>query len=181
MKNRIYIKDLNTKIGEEVIIAGWVNVRRDQGKMVFFDMRDMSGIVQCVTLPGSEDIEKAKEIRPEWVLKITGKINARPERNIKVGVLNGELELEVLKIEVLSKAHTLPFDMSLDGYNLELTTELDNRSLVLRQPKVQAVFKVQETIIDSFREFMKKNNFFEFISAKEIINKNIIKICIYII
>jgi nondiscriminating aspartyl-tRNA synthetase len=162
MKNRIYIKDLNTKIGEEVIIAGWVNVRRDQGKMVFFDMRDMSGIVQCVTLPGSEDIEKAKEIRPEWVLKITGKINARPERNIKVGVLNGELELEVLKIEVLSKAHTLPFDMSLDGYNLELTTELDNRSLVLRQPKVQAVFKVQETIIDSFREFMKKNNFFEF-------------------
>ncbi len=162
MKDRIYIKDLNTKIGEEVIIAGWVNIRRDQGKMVFFDMRDMSGIVQCVTLPGSEGIEKAKEIRPEWVLKITGKVNARPERNIKVGVLNGELELEVLNIEVLSKAEPLPFDMSLDGYNLELTTELDNRALVLRQPKVQAVFKVQETVIDSFREFMKQNNFYEF-------------------
>jgi len=162
MKDRIYIKDLNTKIGEEVIIAGWVNIRRDQGKMVFFDMRDMSGIVQCVTLPGSEGIEKAKEIRPEWVLKITGKVNARPERNIKVGVLNGELELEVLNIEVLSKAEPLPFDMSLDGYNLELTTELDNRALVLRQPKVQAVFKVQETVIDAFREFMKQNNFYEF-------------------
>lgn len=162
MKDRIYIKDLNTKIGEEVVIAGWVNIRRDQGKMVFFDMRDMSGIVQCVALPGSLGIEKAKEIRPEWVLKITGKVNARPERNIKVGVLNGELELEVLNIEVLSKAEPLPFDMSLDGYNLELTTELDNRALVLRQPKVQAIFKVQETVIDSFREFMKKNNFYEF-------------------
>ena len=52
--------------------------------------------------------------------------------------------------------------MSLTGYNLELTTELDNRALVLRQPKVQAIFKVSETIIDSFREFMKKNMFFEF-------------------
>lgn len=162
MQNRIYIKDLNTKIGEEVIIAGWVNIRRDQGKMVFFDMRDMSGLVQCVTLPGSEAIEKAKEIRPEWVLKIRGKVNARPERNIKLGVLNGDLELEVLNIEVLSKAEPLPFDMSLDGYNLELTTELDNRALVLRQPKVQAVFRVQETVIDAFREFMKKNNFYEF-------------------
>jgi nondiscriminating aspartyl-tRNA synthetase len=163
MRNRIYIKDLKDHVGKEVVIAGWVNIRRDQGKMVFFDMRDMSGIVQCVALPSHvEAAEKAKEIRPEWVLKLTGLINKRPDKNIKQGVLNGELELEVTSIEVLSKAETLPFDMSLDGYNLELTTELDNRSLVFRHPKIQAVFKVQETIIDSFREFMKKNNFFEF-------------------
>jgi len=163
MKNRIYIKDLKDYIGKEVIIAGWIDVRRDQGKMVFFDMRDMSGRVQCVTLPNHvEAIEKAKEIRPEWVLKITGLVNKRPEKNIKAGVLNGELEIEILGIEILSEAAPLPFDMSLEGYNLELTTELDNRALVLRQPKVQAVFKVQETVIDSFREFMKKNNFFEF-------------------
>lgn len=162
MKDRIFIKDLNTKIGSEVIIAGWVNVRRDQGKMVFFDMRDMTGIVQCVTLPNSDAIEVAKMIRPEWVLKVVGKVNARPEKNIKQGVLNGELELEVLSIEVLSKAHELPFDMSLEGYNLDLVTELDNRALVIRHPKVQAVFKIQETIIDAFREFMKQNMFFEF-------------------
>ena len=56
----------------------------------------------------------------------------------------------------------MPFDLSLSGYNLELTTELDNRSLVLRQPKVQAIFKIEETVIDSFREFMKENKFFEF-------------------
>ena len=163
MKNRFYIKDLKDHIGKEVIIAGWVDVRRDQGKMVFFDIRDMSGRVQCVTLPShAEAIEKAKEIRSEWVLKITGLVNKRPERNIKAGVLNGELEIEILGIEILSEAAPLPFDMSLSGYNLELTTELDNRALVLRQPKVQAIFKVQETVIDSFREFMKKNDFFEF-------------------
>lgn len=163
MKNRIFIKDLKDHIGKEIIIAGWVDVRRDQGKMVFFDMRDMTGRVQCVALPNhAEVIEKCKEIRLEWVLKITGLVNKRPEKNIKAGVLNGEIELEILNIEVLSQAAPLPFDMSLDGYNLDLTTELDNRSLVFRQPKVQAVFKVQETIIDSFREFMKKNMFFEF-------------------
>lgn len=163
MKNRIYIKDLKDHIGKEVIVAGFVDVRRDQGKMVFFDMRDMTGKVQCVALPNrTEAIEKAKEIRPEWVLKMTGLVNKRPERNIKKDVLNGDIELEILNIEVLSEAMPLPFDMSQEGYNLDLTTELDNRSLVLRQSKVQAIFKVQETIIDAFREFMKKNMFFEF-------------------
>ena len=163
MKNRIYIKDLKDHVGKEIIIAGWVDVRRDQGKMVFFDMRDMTSKVQCVTLPTHvEAIEQAKHIRSEWVLKVTGLVNKRPEKNIKADVLNGDVELEVLGIEVLSQAKELPFDMSLDGYNLELVTELDNRALVLRHPKIQAVFKVQETIIDSFREFMKQNMFFEF-------------------
>ena len=128
-----------------------------------FDMRDMTGKVQAVALPShAEVIEKAKEIRLEWVLKITGLVNKRPEKNVKAGVLNGEIELEILNIEILSEAAPLPFDLSLEGYNLELTAELDNRALVLRQPRLQAIFKIQETVIDSFREFMKKNMFFEF-------------------
>ncbi|MEQ1500521.1 MAG: aspartate--tRNA(Asn) ligase [Parcubacteria group bacterium] len=160
---RTYIKDLSQHVGEEVNIKGWVDVRRDQGKMVFMDMRDMSERVQCVVLPShSEPLESVKEVRVEWVLSVTGLVNKRPERNIKAGVQNGDIELEITKIDILAKAEPLPFDMSLDGYNLDLTTELDNRALVLRQPKVQAIFKVQETVIDSFREFMKKNNFFEF-------------------
>lgn len=162
MQNRIYIKDLGDFVGKEVTVAGWVNVRRDQGKMVFFDMRDMTGMVQCVTLPGSAGIEKAKEIRPEWVLKIIGKVNARPEKNINKDVLNGNIELEVLEIEVLAKAAELPFDMSLNGYNLDLVTALDNRALTIRHPKNQAIFKISATVIDAFREFMKQNNFFEF-------------------
>src|SRR3989344_5918615 len=103
MKNRVYIKDLKDHIGKEIVIAGWVDVRRDQGKMVFFDMRDMTGKVQAVALPSrTEAIKKAKEIRPEWVLKITGIVNKRPEKNIKQDVLNGDVELEVVDIEVLS-------------------------------------------------------------------------------
>jgi len=163
MTNRIYIKNLSEHIGKEVIIAGWVDVRRDQGKLVFMDMRDMTGKVQCVVLPNhTEAMEQVKEVRTEWVLKLTGIVNKRPEKNVKEGVVNGDIELEILKVEILAEAAPLPFDMSTDGYNLELTTELDNRALVLRQSKVQAVFKVQETIIDSFREYMKQNMFFEF-------------------
>jgi nondiscriminating aspartyl-tRNA synthetase len=163
MRNRIYIKNLKDSVGKEVVIAGWVDVRRDQGKMVFIDMRDMTGKVQCVVLPvRAEALAVAQTLRNEWVVKMTGIVNKRPEKNVKQGALNGDIELEVTAVEVLAKAEPLPFDMSMEGYNLDLTTELDNRSLVLRQPKVQAIFKVQETIIDSFREFMKQNNFFEF-------------------
>lgn len=163
MHKRTFIKDLSAKKGEEVSISGWVDVRRDQGKMIFLDIRDMTGKVQSVVLPNhTEALEVAKQLRSEWVVKIVGKVNARPEKNVNTEVTNGDIELEVTIVEVLAKAEPLPFDMSIDGYNLDLVTELDNRALVLRHPKVQAVFKVQETIIDAFREHLKKNMFFEF-------------------
>lgn len=160
---RTWIKDVSAKKGEEVLIKGWVNVRRDQGKMIFLDFRDMTGVVQGVVLPNqTEALEEGKKLRQEYVVAVTGKVNERPEKNKKAGVLNGDIELEILKIEILAEAAPLPFDMSLDGFNLELTTELDNRALTMRHPKIQAVFKVKETIIDSFREIMKANMFFEF-------------------
>jgi len=160
MQNRIYIKDLNKSIGKEIIIAGWVDVRRDQGKMVFFDMRDMTGRVQCVTLPNhAEAIEKAKTIRPEWVLKVTGIVNKRPEKNIKAGVLNGDVELEVIGIEVITEAKELPFASDAE---LNLDTLLDYRPLTLRRDREQAIFKVQNVILNSFREFLIGEKFTEF-------------------
>ncbi len=159
---RTWIKELSAHKSEEVLIKGWVNVRRDQGKMIFLDFRDMTGVVQGVVLPASAAMEEGKKLRQEYVVAVTGRVNERPEKNKKAGVLNGDIELEILKIEILAEAAPLPFDMSVDGYNLELNTELDNRALVLRHPKIQAVFKVKETIIDSFREYMKQNMFFEF-------------------
>lgn len=160
MTNRIYIKDLKDHVGNEVIIAGWVDVRRDQGKMVFMDMRDVTGRFQGVVLPNhTEAMEQVKEVRNEWVLKVTGKINARPEKNIKVGVLNGEIEMEIMNIEVLSSAVELPFANDAD---LNLDTLLDYRPLTLRRPREQAIFKVQSTILNSFREFLNSENFTEF-------------------
>ena len=159
---RTLIKDLKNKVGEVVTIKGWISVRRDQGKLVFFDIRDRSGTVQGVALPKSEAIEAAKETRLESVVAIEGKVNQRPEKNRKDKVENGDIELEILQLTTLAQAEALPFDMSADGFNLDLTTELDHRALTLRHPRLQAIFKVQAVIIDSFREFMKSQDFFEF-------------------
>ena len=159
---RTYIKDLNQNVGQSVLIKGWVSVRRDQGKMVFFDFRDMTGSVQGVVLPQSPAIETAKEIKLEYVVSVEGRVNERPEKNRNSKIQNGDIELEVQQLTVLAQAEPLPFDMSLDGYNLDLTTELDHRALTLRHPRLQAIFKVQAVIIDSFREFMKSESFFEF-------------------
>ncbi|MDE2079284.1 MAG: aspartate--tRNA(Asn) ligase [Patescibacteria group bacterium] len=159
---RTLIKDLREHAGKEATIKGWVDVRRDQGKMIFFDFRDRSGKVQGVVLPKSTALEAAKDIRNEFVVSVTGKVNKRPEKNVNPEVENGDIELEITGIEVLAPAEPLPFDMSDSGFNLELTTELDHRALSLRHPRVQAVLKVQAVIIDAFREFMKSQDFFEF-------------------
>jgi len=159
---RTLIGDLKQHVGETVTIKGWVSVRRDQGKLVFFDIRDRSGVVQAVVPPKSGAFETAKDIRVEYVLSIDGRVNARPEKNVNANVENGDIELAIDAITVLAKAEPLPFDMSADGFNLDLNTELDHRALTLRHPRLQAIFKVQAVIIDSFREFMKHEGFFEF-------------------
>ncbi|OGI95025.1 aspartate--tRNA(Asn) ligase [Candidatus Nomurabacteria bacterium RIFCSPLOWO2_01_FULL_42_17] len=162
MKDRVYIKDLKDNVGKEVVIAGWVDVRRDQGKMVFFDMRDMTGKVQCVALPSrTSAIEKAKTIRPEWVLKITGMVNKRPDKNIKAGVLNGDTELEVTDIEVLSQAEDLPFELSAE---VNLDTYLDYLPYTLRTERAKDIFMMQSTILEAYRSSLRSQGFTEFMS-----------------
>lgn len=158
---RTYIKNLKDHVGEEVVIKGWVNVRRDQGKMVFIDMRDMTGIVQCVVLPNSPAIETVKEVRTEWVLAITGIANKRPEKNAKAGVLNGDIEVEIKNIEVLNKAETPPFDISGNTKEVNEDTRLKYRYLDLRSERMQKNLRMRDKIISFFRDYMHKNDFVE--------------------
>lgn len=123
MKNRIYIGELSQHKGEEVTIAGWVDVRRDQGKLIFIDFRDVSGKIQGVILPGSEAHKVGETVRPEWVVEVTGKVNPRPEKNVQADKVNGDIELEILSITTLGKAKELPFDL---GSDINLDTYLDN-------------------------------------------------------
>ena len=162
MQDRTYVKDLKDKIGKEIIIAGWVDVRRDQGKMVFFDMRDMSGKAQCVALPArAEVIEKAKEIRPEWVLKITGLVNKRPEKNVNPNVLNGDIELEITNIEILNKSETPPFPIDTDTREVDEDLRLKYRYLDLRSERMQKNVRMRDKVISFFRDYMHENNFVE--------------------
>jgi nondiscriminating aspartyl-tRNA synthetase len=159
---RTLIKNLREAVGQEVLIKGWVSVVRNQGKVAFFDFRDRSGMVQGVIFGKPEILESAKDIGAEYVVAVTGKVNQRPEKMVNAKVDNGDIELEITGIEILAKSEPLPFDMSPEGYNLDLPTELDHRALTLRHPKQQAIFKIQATIIDAFREFMKSQDFLEF-------------------
>jgi nondiscriminating aspartyl-tRNA synthetase len=164
MTDRTYIKNLNSCIGQEVSICGWVDVRRDQGKLVFMDMRDMSGKVQCVVLPNhTEAMESVKDVRTEWVLQIRGMVNKRPEKNVKAGVINGDIELEILGIDVLSPALDLPFSSDAE---LNLDTLLDYRPLTLRREREKAIFKTQHVILTAFREYLNNQNFTEFQAPK---------------
>jgi aspartyl-tRNA synthetase len=171
MQNRVYIKDLKDDEGKEITIAGWVNIRRDQGKMVFFDMRDMTGMVQCVVLPskvevptesrGSSAMEIARKIRPEWVLKITGIVNKRPDKNIKVDVLNGDVELEVTGIEILNKAETTPFQLNENTIGVNEDTRMKYKYLDLRSERMQKNIRMRDKIITFFRKYMHDNGFIE--------------------
>lgn len=161
---RTYIKDLKDHIGKEASISGWVDVRRNQGKMVFFEFRDRTGKVQGVVLPNNtEALEASKEIRQEWALEIVGMVNKRPDKNIQPDKINGNIELEVKQIKVLGKAKELPFEKDAD---INIDTYLDYMPLTLRTDKSVAIFKVQATIVKAFREFLNREGFTEFQAPK---------------
>ncbi len=142
-------------IGEEVKLCGWVNTRRDHGKIIFIDLRDRSGLMQVV---GGENLA---ELRPEDVVEIIGKVKERPKNMVNPKLATGEVEIEVKEVKLLAKATDLPFDTGQEELKVSLPTLLDYRSLSLRHPKNRAIFKVQETIIAAFRESLRKQGFTE--------------------
>ena len=151
------------EIGKEVLLKGWVKTRRDHGKLVFFDLRDRSGLIQLVVNPKVSDVsyKLVLEARPEFVIEVIGEVKKRPEGTINKELPTGEVEIEVNEIEIIAKAHSLPFDMGAEELNLELPTLLDNRSLALRHPKVSSIFRIQETLAVSFRNTLKSEGFTE--------------------
>lgn len=164
MTERVLIRDLGHHIGKTVSIAGWVDVRRDQGKLVFFDLRDRTGTVQGVVLPGDEDLMTiAKEVRNEFVVRIEGAVNQRPEKNVQADKLNGNIELEIKGIEVLAATQPLPFELDAE---LNLDTYLDNLPFMLRSKRARSIFKVQAEIVKAYRAFLNQEGFTEFQAPK---------------
>lgn len=159
---RIYINDLASFIGQQVTISGWVDVRRDQGKMVFLDIRDMSGIIQCVVLPNYNDaIEVAKTVRSEWVLDIQGIVNKRPEKNINPNILNGDIELEITNITILNRAETPNFDVTTDGHEIGEESRLKYRYLDMRRPRIQKNIRNRHKVAKLVRDYLDEQGFIE--------------------
>ena len=156
---RALIKNLKAQTGETVLINGWVDVARNQGKMAFFDFRDRSGPVQGVVFGKPEVLEIAKTLRPEDAVAIEGIVKARDEKQVNEKIQNGDIELEITAITVLNKSAELPFDMDSD---LNLETVLDNRPLTLKTQRARDIFAVAATIVQAYRQSLIDNDFTEF-------------------
>jgi nondiscriminating aspartyl-tRNA synthetase len=154
MKRTLVLEALKS-IGQEIKAAGWVQIKRDHGKMVFIDLWDRTGILQVV---GNKELA---DLRPQDVVEITGLVKQRPAAMVNKKLATGEIELEAKEVKVLASANELPFDMGADDLRVELPTLLDWRALSLRHPKARAIFRVQETIVQAFREVLKIDGFTE--------------------
>ncbi|KKT82535.1 MAG: aspartyl-tRNA synthetase, nondiscriminating aspartyl-tRNA synthetase [Microgenomates group bacterium GW2011_GWC1_44_9] len=161
---RTLVKDTINKVGETITLKGWVNTKRDHSKIVFIDLRDRSGLIQIV---GTGEL--FGNLKLEEVISVEGLVKSRPERLVNPNIETGTVEIEALRMSVLSHSSELPIDLGKETLEVELPTLLDYRSLSFRHPKVQAIFRVQAVVIDAFRKALIAKDFLEF-QAPSIIN-----------
>ena len=148
--NQTYINQLKDHIGEEVTLKGWLYNSRSSGKLVFLQVRDGSGIVQCVVFKGNDEtvFEKAKGLGQESSLIVHGTVKA--DERSAIGV-----EIDVKDIEVLQDVHEYPITPKEHGTEFLM----DNRHLWIRSKKQHAVLKVRHTVIKATRDYFDDNGF----------------------
>jgi asparaginyl-tRNA synthetase len=148
--NQTYINELKNHIGEEVTLKGWLYNSRSSGKLVFLQLRDGTGIVQCVVFKGnSEEVyDKAKGLGQESSIIVHGSVKA--DERSPIGV-----EIDVRDLEVIQNAHEYPITPKEHGTEFLM----DNRHLWIRSRKQHAVLKVRHTVIKATRDFFDENGF----------------------
>lgn len=159
---RILSSDVIKKIDHEVELAGWVDARRDHGKLIFIDLRDRKGIIQLVFSAKDEALRReADKLRPEWVIQVEGAVAKRPANMINPDLETGELEVQVDKLQVLAEAETPPFPLDTDGYEIDEELRLKYRYLDLRRPRLRKNIKLRSEFVRLIREFLFNQDFTE--------------------
>lgn len=144
-------------VGKQVTLYGWVQKKRDLGGVCFIDLRDRSGVVQLVAREG-ECYEIASQLKSESVIKVVGDVSERESKNKNIPT--GDIEVELLKIEVLNSCNDLPFEISDDTTALE-DTRLKYRYLDIRRRTVTNNLVTRHKITMAVRNFLDKENFLE--------------------
>jgi len=159
---RFQISETSKHVGEKVKVAGWVNVRRAHGKILFIDLRDRSGVLQVVFVPSNKEVyDLAEQLRPEWVVEITGQIVKRPEKMINPKIETGQVEMSAETLKILSKAETLPFSIEDSGYEINEEIRMKYRYVDLRRERIKNNLIVRHKVIKFMREFLDKEGFIE--------------------
>jgi len=143
------------KINEEIKLCGWVNKRRDHGKVVFVDLRDRSGVVQIV---GGEEMGN---LSSEDVVEIEGKVVKRSEKTVNPKILTGKIEIQCQKIKILAKAKELPFPINTDGYKINEEIRLKYRYLDIRRQRIVKNLELRHKTIKFIRDFLDDRGFIE--------------------
>lgn len=162
--SRILSKDVVKKVNETVRLNGWVNNRRNMGKIVFLDVRDRWGIVQVVCVPSELDEASQtalSEVRSEFVLEIEGLVQARGEKQINPNSPTGSVEVLAKKILVLSKAETPPFEIENETLQANEELRLKYRYLDLRHQRMIKNIDLRHRVAKAIREFFYQENFLE--------------------
>ena len=151
-------KDL---IGKEISISGWIRRRRDHGGVIFFDVRDETGLVQVVYNPELEEIfSLAESCRNEFVIYSKGKVRERPEGTVNKNLISGEVEIEAAELTILNTSLPLPFQ--LDEYSsVGEETRLKFRFLDLRRDEMQSNLRLRAKVSQVLREFLNHNDYIE--------------------
>jgi aspartyl-tRNA synthetase len=148
-------------IGQGVRLSGWVHRVRDHGGLLFIDLRDHYGLTQVVADPDSPAFKMAETVRSEWVIRVDGKVRARPEGTANAELPTGEVEVFASEIEVLSAAKELPVPVAGEpDYPEDL--RLQYRFLDLRRETLHNNIMLRNEIIGSIRRRMRDSGFFEF-------------------
>jgi aspartyl-tRNA synthetase len=146
-------------IGHRVVLAGWTARRRDHGGLVFVDLRDSSGICQLVINPerAAEAASAAHDIRNEFVLQAEGEVVARAPDAVNPNLPTGEVEVQVDRLEIVSRSTPLPFQ--LDEENVDETLRLRYRWLDLRREKLQRNIRLRGQMVGIIRRVMEQAGF----------------------
>lgn len=149
-------------IGKTVKLCGWVNIRRDHGKLIFIDLRDRSGMIQMIVIPDKDEAYKqAKEIRNEFVIEVEGLVKSRPGGAANEKISTGGVEIEVEKISILNEAKTAPFEIIKDTIDVDENIRLKYRYLDLRTERMKNNIMMRSKIINFMRDFYIKKGFIE--------------------
>ncbi len=146
-------------VGERVKVAGWVDVRRDHGGLVFIDLRDASGVVQLVVNPerAPAAVEVAHELRNEFVISADGEVVARAPELANPNLATGEIEVQIDALEIVSRSTPLPFQ--LDDENVDDNVRMRYRWLDLRRPKLQRNIRLRGQMVGAIRRVMESAGF----------------------